>query len=167
MFDVGWSELLVIGVVALIVIPPKDLPGAFRSAGRAIGKLRQMAGDFRTQFDDAMREADIHEVKKTFTDLQTSASEAAAPLNTIREEIGDTVRNATGAGDFSAHLREIEADAKALEAEIDSQTGANSIAPPEPVVIVPEPVAEPAVEAAAEPAPKPRRKKAAADGDAA
>jgi sec-independent protein translocase protein TatB len=64
MFEIGWSELLVIAVVAIIVVGPKDLPRMMRSFGAYAGKLRRMAADFQRQFDDAMREAEIEEVRK-------------------------------------------------------------------------------------------------------
>jgi sec-independent protein translocase protein TatB len=64
MFDIGWSELLVIAVVAIIVVGPKDLPRMMRTFGFYAGKLRRMAADFQRQFDDAMREAEIEEVRK-------------------------------------------------------------------------------------------------------
>jgi sec-independent protein translocase protein TatB len=64
MFDIGWSELLVIAVVAIVVVGPKELPRMMRTFGSYASKLRRMAGDFQRQFDDAMREAEIEEVKK-------------------------------------------------------------------------------------------------------
>ena len=54
MFDIGWSELLVIGVVALIAIGPKELPGVLRAMGHWMGKVRRMASDFQDQFREAM-----------------------------------------------------------------------------------------------------------------
>ncbi|MCA0401082.1 MAG: Sec-independent protein translocase protein TatB [Proteobacteria bacterium] len=121
MFDVGWSELLVVGVVALIVIPPKDLPGTFRTVGKAVGRLRQMASDFRGQFDDAMREAEIHEMKKSFSDMESAAKSATEgmndPLATIRDDLTKTAEEQSGAKMLSENLSAIEADAKALEIE--------------------------------------------------
>ena len=64
MFDVGWSELLVIGVVALIAIGPKELPGVLRSVGQWTGKIRRMASEFQDQFREAMREAEMADLKK-------------------------------------------------------------------------------------------------------
>jgi sec-independent protein translocase protein TatB len=64
MLDIGWSELLVIGVVALVVIGPKELPGVVRMLAQNIGKLRKMAGEFQSQFTDAMREVELSELKK-------------------------------------------------------------------------------------------------------
>lgn len=143
MFDVGWSELVVIGVVALVVIGPKELPGVIRSVGRAVGKLRTMAGDFRTQFDDAMREADLHEVKKTFTEAADAATSAA--------------------NSFTEPVTNLQNDIQAATSEVSSAVQASEPAAA-PVVEAPAPVAEPEPEA---PAPKKRRKKADSAGEGA
>ena len=74
MFDIGWSELLVIGVVALIAIGPKELPGVLRMVGQWMGKIRRMASDFQGQFQEAMREAEVEGLKKEFDDLTNTAS---------------------------------------------------------------------------------------------
>lgn len=73
MFDIGWSELLVIGAVALIAIGPKELPGTLRMVGQWIGKAKRMAADFQGQFQEAMREAEIAEMKQQFDDLSKTA----------------------------------------------------------------------------------------------
>jgi sec-independent protein translocase protein TatB len=64
MFDVGWSELVLIGVVALIVIGPKELPAVLRAVGQWTTKIRRMAGEFQSQFQEAMREAEMSDLKK-------------------------------------------------------------------------------------------------------
>ena len=74
MFDIGWSELLVIGVVALIAIGPKELPGVLRMVGQWMGKIRRMASDFQGQFQEAMREAEVEGLKKEFDDITNTAS---------------------------------------------------------------------------------------------
>jgi sec-independent protein translocase protein TatB len=71
MFDIGWSELHVIAVVAIIVIGPKDLPKVMRTVGHSAGKLRRAAADFQRQFEDAMRESEIEEVKKAIESART------------------------------------------------------------------------------------------------
>jgi sec-independent protein translocase protein TatB len=78
MFDIGWSELLVIAVVAIIVVGPKDLPRMMRTFGSYAGKLRRMAGDFQRQFEDAMREAEIEEVRKAMHSVRDDLS---APID--------------------------------------------------------------------------------------
>lgn len=69
MFDIGWSELLVIGIVALVVIGPKDLPQAFRVVGQWVSKARGLAREFQTHVDDMMREADVQDMKREFRDM--------------------------------------------------------------------------------------------------
>lgn len=64
MFDVSWGEMLIVGAVALVVIGPKDLPRALRTIGQTVGKLKRMAGDFQTQFQDAMREVEVDELRR-------------------------------------------------------------------------------------------------------
>lgn len=73
MFDIGWSELVLIGVVALIVLGPKELPGVLRMVGQWVGKARRMAADFQGQFQEAMREAEMADVKKSFDDIKDAA----------------------------------------------------------------------------------------------
>jgi sec-independent protein translocase protein TatB len=83
MFDIGWSELLVIAVVAIVVVGPKELPKLMRSFGFYAGKLRRAAAEFRRQFDDAMREAELEEVKKAIESVRTETRALAekAPLD--------------------------------------------------------------------------------------
>src|SRR5918995_2323426 len=71
MFDIGWSELLVIAVVAIVVVGPKELPKLMRSMGHYGGKLRRAAGDFQRQFEEAMRESEVDEVKKALDSVRT------------------------------------------------------------------------------------------------
>ncbi|CAM5383510.1 Sec-independent protein translocase protein TatB OS=Afipia felis OX=1035 GN=tatB PE=3 SV=1 [Afipia felis] len=73
MFDIGWSELVVIGVVALIAIGPKELPGVLRMIGQWVGKARRMAADFQGQFNEAMREAEMADIKKSFDDISAAS----------------------------------------------------------------------------------------------
>jgi len=82
MLDVGWTEILVIAIVLIIVVGPKDLPQMLRTFGRMVSKIRGMAGDFRQQFDEALREADLDDVRKTIGEAQK-----LNPLNTIREAV--------------------------------------------------------------------------------
>ena len=82
MLDVGWTEILVIAIVLIIVVGPKDLPQMLRTFGRMVSKMRGMASDFRQQFDEALREADLEDVKKTIGEAQK-----LNPLNTIREAV--------------------------------------------------------------------------------
>lgn len=70
MFDVGYSELLVIAIVMIVVVGPKDLPKMLRAFGKATSKFRQMSGDFKRQFDDALKEAELDDVKKALDSVK-------------------------------------------------------------------------------------------------
>jgi sec-independent protein translocase protein TatB len=74
MFDIGWSEIVVIAVVALIAIGPKELPGVLRMVGQWMGKARKMAAEFQGQFQEAMREAEMADLKKSFDEVKEAAS---------------------------------------------------------------------------------------------
>src|ERR1700733_4446872 len=74
MFDIGWSELVVIAVVALIAIGPKELPGVLRMGGQWMGKARKMAAEFQGQFQEAMREAEMADLKKSFDEVKEAAT---------------------------------------------------------------------------------------------
>jgi sec-independent protein translocase protein TatB len=89
MFDIGWSELVLIGIVALIVIGPKELPTALRTAGLWMGKVRRMAGEFQGQFQEAMREAEMAELKKQVDEIGNSTSNLGNfdPIGSIKNDI--------------------------------------------------------------------------------
>jgi len=74
MFDIGWGELVVIGIVALIVIGPKELPTVLRSLGQWTGKIRRMAAEFQGQFQEALREAEVADLKKQAEDLSSAVT---------------------------------------------------------------------------------------------
>jgi sec-independent protein translocase protein TatB len=74
MFDIGWSEFVLIAVVALIAIGPKELPGVLRMVGQWMGKARKMAAEFQGQFQEAMREAEMADLKKSFDEVREAAS---------------------------------------------------------------------------------------------
>jgi sec-independent protein translocase protein TatB len=70
MFDFAWSEIVLIGAVALIAIGPKDMPAAIRTVSSMVKKARKMAAEFQTHVDEMVREADLGDVKKAFTDIR-------------------------------------------------------------------------------------------------
>ena len=71
MLDLAWSEIALIAVVALVVIGPKDLPEAVRGVARGVQKLRRMAGEFRSQADELVREANLDELRQQIHDIRT------------------------------------------------------------------------------------------------
>lgn len=99
MFDIGWSELIVIGVVALIAIGPKELPGVLRMVGQWMGKARRMASEFQSQFQEAMREAEVADMKKQFDDVTAAASNLASGnvLTSAVKDVEDALKLDTSA----------------------------------------------------------------------
>ena len=88
MFDIGWGELVVIGIVALIAIGPKELPTVLRTLGQCMGKIRRMASEFQGQFQEAMREAEMADLKKQADDLKSSVSDLGSSVS----DLGDLIR---------------------------------------------------------------------------
>lgn len=82
MFDIGWTEMLVIAVVMIVVVGPKDLPKMLRTFGKTTAKLRAMAGDFQRQFNEALKEAELDDVKKSVDELRS-----LNPASTIRKHL--------------------------------------------------------------------------------
>lgn len=93
MFDIDASKIVVVGVVALLVIGPKDLPRVLRTVGQTVGKMRRMASEFQNQFMEAIKEADLEDVKKEISSLNEAARIDASfdPASVMREEITTAV----------------------------------------------------------------------------
>ena len=95
MLDMSWGEIMVIGAVALIVIGPKDLPKALRTVGQVTGKLRRMASEFQGQFNEAIREAELDDVKKQLQSVNDSVASATStsfnPIQTFRDELKTSI----------------------------------------------------------------------------
>ena len=88
MFDVAWSELLLVAIVAIIVVGPKELPGLMRTAGRMLAKLRRHADEFRKQFDEAVKEAGAEDLQREINSLRQHN-----PINQIRNSIEEAARD--------------------------------------------------------------------------
>ncbi|MGO4636946.1 Sec-independent protein translocase protein TatB [Mesorhizobium sp. 2RAF45] len=82
MFEVGWTEMLVIAIVMIVVVGPKDLPNMLRTFGRTTAKLRSMAADFQKQFNEALKEAELDDVKKSVDELR-----GLSPVAEIRKQL--------------------------------------------------------------------------------
>ena len=89
MFDISWTEFLLIGIVALVVIGPKELPGVMRTIGQYTRKIRGMAADFQNQFQEAMREAEMADLKKSVDDLAHDVKNFD-PLKDVRSDLEAT-----------------------------------------------------------------------------
>ena len=99
--DFGWTELLVISIVLIVVIGPKDLPKVLRGFGRTMTSVRRMAGDFRKQFDDALREAELDDVRRLTDDVRSldprrQIKDALDPLAEAGREIDADMKKAMG-----------------------------------------------------------------------
>lgn len=86
MFDIGWVELLIIAVVAIIVVGPKDLPGMLRTLGRGLGQVRRMASEFRSDFEEAIRESELDELRSGLESIHD-----ANPVNQIKDAVNETL----------------------------------------------------------------------------
>jgi sec-independent protein translocase protein TatB len=103
MFDLDISKMIIVGIVALAVIPPKDLPRVMRTVGQTIGKMRRMASEFQGQFMEAMREvereADLDSVKKEFQAIsdQAKIDTSFDPVGLMRDDMTKAAATSTGA----------------------------------------------------------------------
>ncbi|MGB8399053.1 Sec-independent protein translocase protein TatB [Bradyrhizobium sp.] len=138
MFDIGWSELVVIAVVALIAIGPKELPGVLRMVGQWMGKARKMAAEFQGQFQEAMREAEMADLKKSFDEVKDVATGLASGniMTSLQKDVGDALK-----------IDDID---KPVDAQIASATG-EPATPATPAARTPETLVEAEVHAAGEP----------------
>jgi sec-independent protein translocase protein TatB len=94
MFDIGGGELIVIAVVALIAIGPKELPGVLRMVGQWMGKARKMAAEFQGQFQEAMREAEMADLKKSFDEVKEAATGFTSGniMTSLQKDVGDALQ---------------------------------------------------------------------------
>ena len=164
MFDIGWQEILVIAIVLIVVVGPKDLPRMLRTFGRTTAKMRSMAGDFRRQFDDALKEAELDEVK-SLVDTARSLNPAESvkkhlnPIARVGEEIRAGLSESTKPAPAASAAKGGEPAPAAPHTAEPAKTGAAAL--PEGMTA---PAAKPEPAAKAKPAVKP---KAAAKADAA
>ena len=140
MFDIGWSELVVIAVVALIAIGPKELPGVLRMVGQWMGKARKMAAEFQGQFQEAMREAEMADLKKSFDEVKEAAT-GLSPAN-VMTSLQKDVSDALQIGDIDK-----PADTP-VDAQVASAVG-EPVTPTTPALPTPETFAEAEAHAAA------------------
>jgi sec-independent protein translocase protein TatB len=119
MFDITSSKLLILAVVALLVIGPKDLPALLRTLGKYMGIIKKHANDFRAQFDEAMRESELAEIKKQ---VETVGQETEATMRAAEATVEKQLADARGG--------------------VEGSMGGDPFAPPPPPVIAdPLPVA--------------------------
>lgn len=90
MFDIGWSELLVLGIVTLIFVGPKELPALMRTLGRYAGVVRRHANEFKAHFDDAMREIELEDMRKEMDAMRDSVN---ADIMKAQESLNDAIKD--------------------------------------------------------------------------
>jgi sec-independent protein translocase protein TatB len=149
MFDIGWSELLVIAVVALVAIGPKELPTVLRTIGQWMAKLRRMASEFQNQFHEAMREAEMADLKKEVDNLTSTAQSYANfdPVSEVRKEFESTQQQIENAFEKPPETSSPPSvsEAAAPPAEAPSSAEPTALPPPEGHAAPPSPPAgEPA-----------------------
>jgi sec-independent protein translocase protein TatB len=145
MFDIGWSEFAVIAVVALIAIGPKELPGVLRMVGQWVAKARKMAGEFQGQFQEAMREAEMADLKKSFDEVKEAASGFAGGniMTSLQKDVSSAL-DVTDKPPAPAETTALSETTSTTEqvATSEAATSSAEVAPSEPLMIAP--VSEPA-----------------------
>jgi sec-independent protein translocase protein TatB len=159
MFDISWTEFLLIGVVALVVIGPKELPGVMRTMGQWTRKVRGMAAEFQNQFQEAIREAEMADLKKQVDDMARDVKDID-PLKGVRDDIesvGKDVERSLGSAPEQAAAEPAAGEPVAL---IETQAEAM----PAPAEAAPAGEAEGAADAPAPPPPETIEKATQTDG---
>ena len=161
MFDIGWSEIAVIAVVALIAIGPKELPGVLRMVGQWMGKARRMASEFQGQFQEAMRVAEMADLKKSFDEVKEAATGFTGGniMTSLQKDVSESLRiddidkpAASVETPATPHLEappQLEAPAAGPETSSEI-TAAETLPPAERHEIQPQPVPQDTQPAAAE-----------------
>lgn len=132
MFDVSWTEVLIIGVVALLVVGPKELPALLRTVGKYVGMIKRQASDFRAQFDEAMRETEIEQLKKDVENLGKDVENTVRDAErSVQTEMDDARREFDNAAQ-AASPGGSDTSAAALDPDPLAGTGLGPSAPAAP-----------------------------------
>jgi sec-independent protein translocase protein TatB len=148
MFDISWTEFVLIGIVALIVIGPKELPGVLRTLGQYTRKVRGMAAEFQNQFQEAMREAEMGDLKKQVDEMAHDFKNYD-PLKDVRSDVEAMGKDIERSFDGSPVMK---ADAPAAELPAAQTPAIESAVPTTPVETSALEPPAPATESAADPA---------------
>ncbi len=136
MFDISWSEFAIIAVVALIAIGPKELPGVLRMVGQWIGKARKMAAEFQGQFQEAMREAEMADLKKSFDEVKEAATgfTGGNVITSLQKEVSEALK----VDDVDKPAASVDAPATPI---LDAQVAPAADAPTDPEAAASQPLA--------------------------
>ncbi len=130
MFDFTSSKLLILGLVALMVIGPKDLPALLRTIGKYVGMIKRHANDFRAQFEEAMRDSELAEIRKQ---VETATQEAEATMKAAEAQVEKQLADAKVGTDPNAILGDPFAEPpKAVTAAEAPASAPAEPAPPAP-----------------------------------
>jgi sec-independent protein translocase protein TatB len=142
MFDIGWGELVVIGIVALIAIGPKELPTVLRTLGQYMAKIRRMSAEFQGQFQEALREAEVAELKQQAESLKSTVTDFARidPLADPPKAPDPTADSAAAQPGEALPPPEVQTAAGEPVAEPVAPASAEAASPPPIDVPLPEPV---------------------------
>ncbi len=155
MFDISWGELVLIGMVALIVIGPKELPTVLRTVGQWMTKMRRMAADFQGQFQEAMREAEFADLKKQVDSISDPTQ--YNPLEVAQKEIDNAFAEpstVTPSGETAASATTESGSAEPTAPSVPASDVTPSGEPASPASVAPAP--PDATAASTEPAPAPK-----------
>lgn len=166
MLDIGWSELLLIGVVALIVVGPKDLPHMFNALGRFTAKVRSMAREFTSAMEDASRSSGMDDAANSLRDLKSLTSKKSLGLDALdraadRFEKWQPGKPAPAGKATTGKAAEITDPAAPAPASAEAQAAAPAATAPQPEATAPKPGApspdapQPVADTAADPLSQP------------
>jgi sec-independent protein translocase protein TatB len=143
MLNIGWGEFLIIGIIALLVIGPKELPSVLRTIGQWTTKLRRMASEFQGQFQEAMREAEMADLKKEVDDMTSQVKGYADfdPAGAVRKEFDHTQQQIENA--FADKPAEPTAPVTSTEPRTEPSASSTPAAEPATVSTADAPVAAP------------------------
>ena len=124
MFDLGTTKLLLLGIIALLVVGPKELPGMLRTIGRYVGMMKRQAAEFRTQFDEAMKESELADLKQQVQDIGREAKSAVDEMQTTLTKEAESVQ-----AEANKTLAAIDTEANAMAAEAQAPAVSGEPAP--------------------------------------
>ena len=123
MFDLGTTKLLLLGIIALLVVGPKELPGMLRTIGRYVGMMKRQAAEFRTQFDEAMKESELADLKQQVQDIGREAKSAVDEMQSTLTKEAESVQ-----AEANKTLAAIDAEANAMAAETPAPAVSGDVA---------------------------------------
>jgi sec-independent protein translocase protein TatB len=138
MIDLGWSKLLILGIIAIVVVGPKELPGLLRTIGRFMAQIRQHAAEFRAQFDEAMKGAEIDKLREEMNAIKRDAEETMRTVSdSVERDMEEARRSAEKAAADTRSAVEAAEPPPALSSS-DQVNGAHAARPLSDDTLAPE-----------------------------